>query len=156
MSLNFVLFTPSETLFHQIRRLPQWMGIKPLALSAVFGLATSCFAAPSLRCDVTYAGLKHHVKAVPVTDPYTVQGVDILGRFLFKPVLLEAQGKLSHVLVYVYLKQEPRPLILQQAKYLGPFFVNSEPYSLTGEQHVYGGPIERELIYNCWLWGLVP
>jgi hypothetical protein len=142
--------------YKQISRFPYSMGIKPLALTALCWLATSCFAAPSLSCEVTYAGLKHHIKAAPVANPYTVQAVDILGRFLFKPVLQEAQGKLSHVLIYVYLQQEPRPLILQQAKYQGPFSVTSESYSLTGEQHVYGGPIERELIYNCWLGGLAP
>jgi hypothetical protein len=142
--------------FKQVCSFLQSVGIKPWALTAVFCLATSCFAAPALRCEVTYAGLKHHIKAAPVADPYTVKGVDILGRFFFKPVLLEAQGKLSHVLIYVYLQQEPRPLILQQARYVGPFSVSSEPYSLTGEQHVYGGPIERELIYNCWLGGVVP
>jgi hypothetical protein len=142
--------------FKQISRFLKSIGVKPLALAGLFWLATSCFAAPSIRCEVTYAGLKHHINSSPVANPYTVQGVDILGRFLFKPVLLETQGKLSHVLIYVYLQQEPRPLILQQAKYLGPFSVSSEPYSLTGEQHVYGGPIERELIYNCWLGGLAP
>jgi hypothetical protein len=140
----------------QIFRLIQSVGLKPLALMAFCLAASIGMAAPLLKCDVSYAGLKHSVKVSPVVDPYTVEGRDILGRFIFKPVLLETQGKLSHVLIYVYLQQEPRPLILQQAKYVGPFAEKSGAYSLTGEQHVYGGPIERELIYNCWLEGVVP
>jgi hypothetical protein len=114
-------------------------------------LSLPSMAASLLQCDVSYAGTTHKLKATPTTDPYTVQAVDIGGRFFFKMVLSETNAKLDHVLIYAYLDQEPRPLILQQAKYMGPFPVSAQPYPLTGEQHVYGGPIERELIYSCWL-----
>ena len=114
-------------------------------------LGMSSMAGALLQCDVSYAGTTHKLKATPTADPYSVQAVDIGGRFFFKMVLLETNAKLDHVLIYAYLDQEPRPLLLQQAKYMGPFPVSTQPYPLTGEQHVYGGPIERELIYSCWL-----
>lgn len=123
-----------------------------------FGLlwVAACLCLPSmagalLQCDVSYAGTTHKLKAKPTLDPYTVQPIDIGGRFFFKMVLTETNAKLDHVLIYAYLDQEPRPLILQQAKYKGPFPISAQPYLLTGEQHVYGGPIERELTYSCWL-----
>ena len=106
-----------------------------------FCLCLPSLAAALLQCDVSYAGTTHKLK----------QAYDIGGRFFFKMVLTETNAKLDHVLIYAYLDQEPRPIILQQAKYMGPFPANAQAYLLTGEQHVYGGPIERELIYSCWL-----
>ena len=125
-------------------------------LQVSFLLITACAAVPCvashlLQCDVTYAGLTHKLKATPTQDPYSVPAVDIGGRFFFKMVLTEQQSKLEHVLIYAYLDQQPRPVLLQQAKYSGPFLNSTKPYALTGEQRVYGGPVERELIYSCWL-----
>jgi len=123
-----------------------------LLLGVCFALSLgTCFAGPLLQCDVTYAGKTHKLKAVPQADPYAVKLTDIGGRFFFKMVLTEVQSKLDHVLIYAYLDQKPRPVLLQEAKYFGPFTVSDQAYSLTGEQHLYGGPVERELIYNCWL-----
>ncbi len=113
-------------------------------------------AAPLLRCEVTYAGATQVIETTPVEDAYEVKPVDIAGRFLFKVVMSAPKGKLNHVLIYAYLQQEPRPLLLQQAKYFPPFKLGTRPYSLTGEQHIYGGPIERELIYRCDLQGVKP
>ena len=113
-------------------------------------------AAPQLRCEVTYAGHTHVLVAQPVSDPYAVDAVDIGGRFFFKAVMMGRTAKLDHILIYVYLHQEPRPLIVQQLKYLPPFTASAQPYLLTGEQHVYAGPVERELIYRCWLGGVSP
>ena len=114
-----------------------------------FSLCLPSMSAPLLQCDVSYAGTTHKLKATPTTDPYSVKPVDIGGRFFFKMILQETKGKLDHVLIYAYLDQEPRPLLLQQAKYLGPFPETSKPFPLTGQQHLYGGPVERELIYSC-------
>ncbi len=119
-------------------------------------LPVACLAFPSmaghlLQCDVSYAGTTYKLKATPTKDPYSVPTVDIGGRFFFKMVLTEANSKLEHVLIYAYFDQQPRPILLQQAKYSGPFPNSPQPYALTGEQRVYGGPVERELIYSCWL-----
>ena len=115
---------------------------------AVFLFAgVAAHAAPLLRCEVTYAG---------TTQVIEVKPVDIAGRFLFKVVMSAPKGKLNYVLIYTYLQQEPHPLLLQQAKYFPPFKPGTRPYLLTGEQHIYGGPIERELIYRCELQGVKP
>ncbi|MCE2677379.1 MAG: hypothetical protein LW632_04465 [Burkholderiaceae bacterium] len=113
-------------------------------------------ATPFLHCEVTYAGATQVVHAVPVADPYEVAPVDIAERFLFKVVMTATRGRLDHVLIHTYLQQEPRPVLLQQAKYFAPFKPRRQPVLLTGEQHIYGGPIERELIYRCWLGGIQP
>ena len=121
-----------------------------------FLTAAVAHAQPMLRCEVTYAGTTHVIQATPTTDPYAVEPVDIAERFLFKVVLSTTGKQLDHALIYVYLQQTPRPVLLQQAKYFGPFKSSKHAYLLTGEQHVYGGPIERELIYQCWLSGIKP
>lgn len=121
-----------------------------------FLTAAVAHAQPVLRCEVTYAGTTHVIQATPTTDPYAVEPVDIAERFLFKVVLSTTGKQLDHALIYVYLQQAPRPVLLQQAKYFGPFKSSKHAYLLTGEQHVYGGPIERELIYQCWLSGIKP
>jgi hypothetical protein len=121
-----------------------------------FLTAAVAHAQPVLRCEVTYAGTTHVIQATPTTDPYAVEPVDIAERFLFKVVLSATEKQLDHALIYVYLQQAPRPVLLQQAKYFGPFKSSKHAYLLTGEQHVYGGPIERELIYQCWLSGIKP
>ena len=69
--------------------------------------------------------------------------------------LLVGRGsRVDYVLLYAYLDQEPRPVMVQEAKYLPPFGSGKKPYLLTGEQHLYAGPVERELVYRCWLSGV--
>ena len=122
-----------------------------LALALVCGPA----AADALRvqCDLTYAGATQTVVARPVADPYTVPSVDVRGRFRFKPVVVGSPGQIERVNLYVYLQTPTQPVLVQQAKYLPPFDgpPDGRPLRLTGEQRVYAGPLERELIYNCQL-----
>jgi hypothetical protein len=130
-----------------------------MALGLVFGFlatASSAQATPQLRCEVTYAGHTQVLTARPVIDPYSVEAVDIGGRFFFKMVMVGRADRIDHILIYAYLDQEPRPVIVQQSKYLAPFRATAQPYVLTGEQHLYAGPVERELIYTCWLGGVKP
>jgi len=121
-----------------------------------WGWCAAAQASPQLRCEVTYAGQTQVLTARPVRDPYSVEAVDIGGRFLFKMVMVGNAARIDHILIYAYLDQEPRPVIVQQSKYLAPFRATAQPYVLTGEQHVYAGPFERELIYRCWLGGVKP
>jgi hypothetical protein len=130
-------------------------GIRCAFVGGCMALSTAQ-ATPFLHCEVTYAGATQVVHAVPVADPYEVAPVDIAERFLFKVVMTATRGRLDHVLIYTYFQQEPRPVLLQQAKYFAPFKPRRQPVLLTGEQHIYGGPIERELIYRCWLGGIQP
>jgi hypothetical protein len=125
------------------------------ALGAFFfcGLAT---AAPLLTCQVTYAGSTHTVLARPVADPYPVPSVDIGGRFGFKAVMVGDAGHVSRILLYAYQDATPHPVLIHQAKYLPPYPRSAQPWPITGQQHLYAGPLERELIYSCTLEGLAP
>ncbi len=125
------------------------------ALGAFFfcGLAT---AAPLLTCQVTYAGSTHTVLARPVADPYPVPSVDIGGRFGFKAVMVGDAGHVSRILLYAYQDATPHPVLIHQAKYLPPYPRSAQPWPITGQQYLYAGPLERELIYSCTLEGLAP
>lgn len=140
---------------HRLRLKPS-----PLVRIAT-GLATAalCLAAqatPLLRCQVSYAGTSHGVEARPVADPYPVPSVDIGGRFRFKAVMVGDAAHVDYIVLYAYLDTRRQPILIQQAKYLPPFQVSATPTPLTGEQHLYGGPVERELIYSCTLEGVSP
>lgn len=128
---------------------------------ALAGLASllccqPALAAPLLRCSVTYAGATQFVEALPVRDPYPVPSVDIGGRFRFKAVMVGSDARIDRVVLYAYLDAGAQPVLVQQAKYLPPFPASAAPYLLTGEQRVYAGPVERELIYSCTLQGVQP
>lgn len=134
--------------------------MKPLRLFALAALAASFFwhqpvlAGPLLRCEVTYADATQVIEARPVADPYAVPSVEIGGRFYFKAVLVGSPEQAERILLYAYFNVEGRPVLIQQAKYLPPFPASPKPVSLTGEQRLYAGPAERELIYRCTLEGV--
>ena len=118
--------------------------------------AGSASAAPAaqLQCQVTYAGTTHTVLADPVQDPYPVPSVDIGGRFRFKPIVVGTAKRVERVLIYTYWVDGAQDLLIHQAKFLPPFAVSAQP--LTGQQRLYAGPLERELIYSCTLLGGTP
>jgi hypothetical protein len=120
--------------------------------------AGSASAAPAaqLQCQVTYAGTTHTVLADPVQDPYPVPSVDIGGRFRFKPIVVGTAQRVDRVLIYAYLVDGSQALLIHQAKYLSPFPSSGSPRPLTGQQYLYAGPLERELIYSCTLLGGTP
>ena len=128
------------------------------ALAGLAGLALfqPAFAAPLLRCSVTYAGATQLIDATPVSDPYPVPSVDIAGRFRFKAVMVGSDARVDRIVLYAYLDAGAQPVLVQQAKFLPPFRVSATPYLLTGEQRLYAGPVERELIYSCTLEGVQP
>lgn len=123
-------------------------------VAAAFG--SEARAAPVLRCDVSYAGVVHAVVARPVSDPYPVESVAIGERFAFKAVMVGTDAKLERIVLYVYSGSPSRQVMIQEAKYLPPYRSTPQPYSLTGEQRLYAGPMERELIYHCMLEGAAP
>ncbi len=129
-------------------------------LGAALLVGAGAQAAPLLRCELTYAGRTSTVEARPVTDPYRVpaQPVGEFGRFHFQPVLVGEGERIDRIALYVYMSAAPQPLLIQQAKYLPPFAPagHSGPLPLTGEQRLYAGPMERELIYQCHLHGVQP
>ena len=113
-------------------------------------------AAPLLRCDVTYAGSSHVIETSPVADPYPVASVDIGGRFRFKAVMVGDVARVDYIKLYAYLDASRQPVLVQEAIYLPPFQATATPYLLTGEQHLFAGPVERELSYRCTLEGIQP
>lgn len=121
------------------------------------GMSTSAAASPRLLCQVNYAGNNRTVVAKPVADVYAVPSVDIGGRFRFKAVMAGSGAQVDRIALYAYRTDDlPQPLLIHQAKYLPPFARSSQPLALTGEQRLYAGPLERELIYSCTLEGLTP
>ena len=62
--------------------------------------------------------------------------------------------RIDYIKLYAYLDASRQPVLIQQATYLPPFRRSTKPYLLTGVQHLYGGPVERELIYSCTLEGV--
>ena len=117
-------------------------------------LSLSTMATPLLRCHVAYAGTTHVIEARAVADPYPVPSVDIGGRFRFKAVMVGDANHVEYIKLYAYLDASRQPILVQQANYLPPFRATTTPYLLTGEQHLYAGPVERELLYRCTLEGI--
>ena len=117
-------------------------------------LPLTTVAAPLLRCQVAYAGTTHVIEARPVSDPYPVASVDIGGRFRFKAVVVGDATHVEYIKLYAYLDAKRQPILVQEAKYLPPFRATATPYLLTGEQYLYAGVAERELMYRCTLEGI--
>jgi hypothetical protein len=109
-----------------------------------------------LHCEVGYAGATHTVNARPVSDPYPVESVDVGGRFRFKAVMVGAGQQVAYIKLYSYLETRQQPVLIHLAKYLPPFSDLGPAHdprgvNLTGMQYLYGGPVERELQYQCFL-----
>jgi hypothetical protein len=77
-------------------------------------------AAPRLRCEVDQGGKTQTIEAAPVSDPYSVQGVDINGRFRFKAVLVGAADRIAYVALYTWYLGDVPPVLLHEAKYQAP------------------------------------
>ena len=125
-----------------------------MGFGALLGLLTvSAQANVHLQCALTYAGVTQTVLAEPVQDPYRVAAVDVRNRFRFKAVLVGEGERVDRVNLYVYQNSAQQPVMVQHAKYLPPWLwpADGSPLLLTGEQHVYAGPLERELMYSCML-----
>lgn len=136
----------------------RWLARAGLAMALV---PLAAAASPRLLCQVTYAGTTRTVVAQPVADPYPVPSLDIGGRFRFKAVMVgrggDSAAQVDRIALYAYRTDDlPQPLLIHQAKYLPPFGLTGQPLALTGEQRLYAGPLERELIYSCTLEGLTP
>ena len=133
-----------------------------LGWGLMFGLGGAALAQPLLTCQVTYAGATQTVVARPVADPYPVASVDIGGRFWFKAVMVGTAQKIDRILIYTYLDTPSQPVLVHQMKHLPPFSPvpsaqrDKAAWPITGQNHVYAGPLERELIYSCHLEGLAP
>jgi hypothetical protein len=122
---------------------------------AAAGLSSLAHATPLLLCHVSYAGTTHRIETSPVADPYPVASADIGGRFYFKAVMVGDATRVDYIKLYTYLDTRRQPVLVHQATYLPPFTGSATPVLLTGEQRVYAGPVERELLYHCTLQGVL-
>lgn len=129
------------------------------AAALLAGLAPQAQAQAQLRCEVSYAGTTHTVTATPVVEPYDVASVDIGGRFRFKAVMVGTAAQVQYIKLYSYLDTRRQPVLVQEVRYLPPFPTapaGSAEANLTGMQHLFAGPVERELQYQCFLKGVQP
>ena len=94
------------------------------------------------------------LKPARLPTPTRCRHVDIGGRFRFKAVMVGSAARVDRIVIYAYLDTKRQPILVQQAKYLPPYIVSQTPYQLTGNQHLYAGVVERELMYSCTLQGI--
>ena len=125
-------------------------------ITALFVFTASAQAAPLLRCDVTYAGATQVVEARVTQDPYSIESVDIGGRFRFKAVMIGKGAKIEYIKLYGYFQQRRKDIPIHQATYLPPYPKSSKPVLLTPFNQLYAGDVERELQYQCTLEGTQP
>ena len=66
-------------------------------------------------------------------------------------MVVGTQDQVERIGLYVYQNTAQQPVLIQQAKYLPPYRwpADGGPLPLTGQQHLYAGAMERELIYSC-------
>ncbi len=121
---------------------------------------TRLCAQPVLHCEMTYAGttqlyearLQHDTDADAGSDTggaYTIEAMDIGGRFRVKALLLGTMQTLNMIKLYIYYESDREPVLLQEVKYTAPFTYSGTPYSLTGHNYLYSPPLGRELQYGC-------
>lgn len=129
--------------------------LKPLALAHALclvlgmGFVKNSFA-HALRCEVTYAGKTHHLEVPPTQDPYSVESVSIDDRFYFKGVHVQGPGSEPRIAIYVYREGQTQAVLIQQVLLKPPYPRSTTgPADLFGEQRLYAGKLERELIYRC-------
>ncbi len=111
--------------------------------------SATLYAAPLLRCQVNQEDSERVLEFKPVSDPYTVQAIDINGNFRFKAVVIGDAQKVAYIKIYVYGNNPRQPLLIHQATYLAPVASGASPSALTGVNYVYAPPYERELHYAC-------
>ena len=106
-----------------------------------------------LACEVTYAGQTQRIAVMPTADPYRQEAVNIRDRFRFKAVHVQGDDVTPRIGIYVYLDVDPHPLLIQHVTVQPPYppAGAGARADLVGEQRLYAGRLERELIYRCFL-----
>lgn len=122
---------------------------------ALLAISLACSAsvtfACQLSCEVTYAGATHLLAICPTQEPHQVAAVSVGDRFRFKAIHVNDDQLSPRIGIYVYLETPTSPLLLQHVVLRPPYPVPPAggTIDLLGEQHLYAGPLERELIYRC-------
>ncbi len=124
---------------------------KRVLFASVWVFTVSFAAACQLSCEVTYAGATQRLEICPTQDPYQAASVGIGGRFRFKAIHVNDSNSSPRISIDVYLETPKHPLLLQHVVLRPPYPLApaGAAADLLGEQHLYAGPLERELIYRC-------
>lgn len=134
-----------------------------LKLAAILFFFAGCLvqgvaiASPKLKCKIEQGGEIRNLEFVPVTDPYSVEAIDINGSFRFKAVVAGDAKQVEYINLYTYYLRKGQAVLLHEAHYRQPEVQFSpEPSSLTGLNRLYSPVLERELQYGCALFGVTP
>ena len=127
-------------------RLGWWM----LAMWLPLSLPMAAQAAPELRCHFEVNAERFEHSFTPVSEPYTVQSVNLADRFRFKAVVLGNETRVDLVNLYVSYQTERQPMVLQHVKFVAPV-AQLQPASdaLTGRVALYSPFLGKELQYGC-------
>lgn len=117
----------------------------------------SVHAAPLLRCNFEVNAQTYQHDFKPVADPYTVESVDLGGRFRFKAVVLGDDHQVRLINLYASYQTRRQPMILQQMQYVAPVAQRDPPTdALTGRVFLYSPFLGKELQYACALHEVSP
>jgi hypothetical protein len=130
------------------------IGVLPMRVPVVLSLlAVWAFPAaggPRLRCTLDQGGTSQVIEVGPVTDPYSVEAIDINGRFRFKAVVIGDAQLIQYIKLYTYYQTARRWVLLHEANYLAPRVQPaSSSAALTGRHSLYAPGREREFQYGC-------
>ena len=129
-----------------------------LCLSLVFFCTGQwVHASPLLRCqfEVNAQTYQHDFK--PVADAYSVESVDLGGRFRFKAVVLGDAKQVSLINLYASYQTRRQPMILQQVQYVAPAAQRDPAVdALTGRVFLYSPFLGKALQYACALHEVTP
>jgi hypothetical protein len=124
-----------------------------LTVASTHALSCPLIAAQdmTLTCHVTYAGETQEIAICPTPEPYSHEAVNIGHRFLFKAVHVNDENRSPRIGIYVYFGDKQSPRLIQHIQIRPPYpkLQNGDSVDLIGEQHLYAGALERELIYRC-------
>jgi len=114
-------------------------------------------AAPELRCHFEVNAERFEHSFTPVSEPYTVQSVNLADRFRFKAVVLGNDTRVDLVNLYVSYQTERQPMVLQHVKFVAPVAQRQPaPDALTGRVALYSPFLGKELQYGCALHEVAP
>ena len=137
-----------------------WKGLLELVILLQIGLPSTLLAAPAplvLRCEINQGGETLIGDFARVTDPYSVEAIDINGKFRFKAVVIGDEHHIEHIKIYTYYREQHQVVLLHEARYMPPFEPNQSSFAaLTGVNYLYSPSLEQELQYGCTLLEVQP
>ncbi|WP_255423423.1 hypothetical protein [Undibacterium sp. CY21W] len=113
--------------------------------------SVNAHATPWLRCVVGYAGSTQLIETGVTNDPYSVESVDINGRFKFKAVMNGSASTINYIKLYAFFQTRSADVPIHQATYYPPFQLSKQETPFTPKNSIYAGDVERELQYQCTL-----